>query len=143
MQIPVIITLINVDFDKINCELERFTPLINNMAIKTTERIERDTKAIAAVSKKAFKTLFSFCLYAITTEKKIIERYIKNSIIMRIITTAKKTDTDKLPVTIVEINNCNVSNNVGEANIIRSEIIKVPNPNNISIIDVKALDINN
>ena len=107
------------------------------------ERIEMDIKAIPAVSKKAFRTLFSFCLYAMTIEKKIIEIYIKNSTIIKTIIRIKKTYTDKSPITIVDINNCNVLNNFGEAYIIRSEIIKVPKPRNISIIEVKALEANN
>ena len=57
---PVINTLLNAEPLKINVVLVNFTPLIESTIIIQIDSIVIDTKAIAAVSKNVFKTLFSF-----------------------------------------------------------------------------------
>ena len=95
-------TLINTWFGRISVEDDRLKPLIERTIIMIIDRIVNDANDIKAVIKKAFNTLCSLDLYAVTIAKKIIDINIKNSTMTRTMNRDKTKPTLKVPETAVE-----------------------------------------
>ena len=93
----------NAVFDKANVELDKFTPFIKSTIIINTESTESDANAITAVIKNVFNKRFSFCLFAITIAKYMIDKNIKNSIIINITNKINTNNIDILSEITVEI----------------------------------------
>ena len=128
-------------FDNTRVVEVSLTPLIKRTITMTIDSNASDANAIPAVIKKDFKILWSFDLYPITIPKKMIDKYIKNSTITRIMKSVSTKPTENLPLTTVDIKSFIVSKNVGEINIIKIEIITQAKPQSISIKVVKYFEL--
>ena len=135
------VTLIIALFENTKIELDKLIPLITKTITIMIESMVIEANAIAIVIKNVFKTRCSFDLYATTIEKKIIDKNIKNSIMIRTMNKVKIKTSEKFPDIRLERKIFKVSKNVGETNIIKIEIIRQAKAQRISIRLVKYFEL--
>ena len=137
---PEISTLTKAAFESTSDDAESLTSLTTKTITSTTASAINAANDIAIVIKKALNALRSFCLYATTIEKYMIERYIKNSTIIKNTISVIDNPSENSPTTIVEMSIVKIFLKSGDANIITSEITKTAKLATISISAVKNFE---